>query len=103
MPRNSFLLASLFLLSSYIAVAQHPLIGTWEMVSIAGVDADGEKFKRDSATFQETKIITPTHYILIAMDKQDGAWKFNRCYFGSTKIQGSKYYEFPIMSSETIY
>lgn len=103
MPRNSFLLVLLFVLCSFTALAQHPLIGTWEMASIAGVNADGEKFKFDSATIRETKIITPTHYILIASDKEDGTWKFNRCYFGSTKIEGGKYYEFPIMSSETIY
>jgi hypothetical protein len=103
MLRNLCLLACLLGLSRQVATAQHPLIGTWEMVSIAGVNVDGKKFKLDSATVRETKIITPTHYILIAMDKDDGSWKFNRCYFGGVKIDGGKYYELPIMSSETIY
>jgi hypothetical protein len=103
MPRITFLFLLLFVLNGYVASAQHPLIGTWEMVSISGVNVDGEKFNLDSATTRETKIITPTHYMLIAMSKQDGEWKFNRSYFGSIKIEGGKYYEFPIMSSEQIY
>ncbi|HEX5171514.1 MAG TPA: hypothetical protein VFW11_20190 [Cyclobacteriaceae bacterium] len=103
MARNSFLFVYLFVLSGYIAAAQHPLIGTWEMVSIEGVNAEGEKFKLDSTTTGEAKIITPTHYILIAMDKEDGKWTFNRSYFGKIKIDGSKYVEIPMMSSEPIY
>jgi hypothetical protein len=103
MFRNLCLLAFLCVFSGQVATAQHPLFGTWEMVSIAGVNVDGKKFKLDSATVRETKIITPTHYILIAMDKADDSWKFNRCYFGSVKIDGGKYYEVPIMSSGTIY
>lgn len=73
------------------------------MVSIVGSNVDGEKFKLDTTTIRETKIITPTHYILIASDKEDGKWKFNRCYFGRTKIDASKYYEFPVSSSERIF
>ena len=103
MARNSFLFVYLFVLSGYIAAAQHPLIGTWEMISIEGVNADGEKFKLDSTTISEAKIITPTHYILISTDKEDGQWKFNRSYFGSVKIDGGKYFEIPMMSSEPIY
>jgi len=103
MPRNTSLLLCLFILGSFVATAQHPLFGTWEMVSISGVNAEGAKFNLDTSAIHETKIITPTHYILIAMDKQDGTWTFNRCYFGSIRISGEKYYEIPIMSSETIY
>ena len=50
MSRYSFLLAYLLVFSGYVATAQHPLVGTWEMVSIAGANVDGEKFKLDSAT-----------------------------------------------------
>jgi hypothetical protein len=103
MNKNSLLLLYLLVLSSYFATAQHPLIGTWEMVSIAGVNVDGEKFKLDSTTIRETKIITPTHYILMARDNENGNWKFNRCYLGKTKIDGSKYYEIPLASSEPIF
>jgi hypothetical protein len=103
MTKNSLLLFYLLVLSSYLATGQHPLIGTWEMVSIAGVNVDGEKFSVDTTTVRETKIITPTHYILIARDNENGNWKFNRCYAGKTKIEGSKYYEIPVISSNQIY
>jgi hypothetical protein len=103
MTRNSLLLFYLFVFSSYLATGQHPLVGTWEMVSIAGVNVDGEKFKLDTTAIRETKIITPTHYILIARDNENGNWKFNRSYAGKTKIDGSKYYEIPLASSEPIY
>lgn len=103
MIRNSLLLSCLILLGSHLAAAQHPLIGTWEMVSIAGTNVDGQKFNLDSTAIHETKIITPSHYILIAADKEDEKWKFNRCYFGRTKIEDDKYYEIPIMSSQPIY
>jgi hypothetical protein len=73
------------------------------MVSIAGVNVDGEKFSLDTTTIRETKIITPTHYILIARDGENGTWKFNRCYAGKTKIDGSKYYEIPVLSSNPIF
>jgi hypothetical protein len=103
MTRNSLLLFYFLILTSYFATGQHPLVGTWEMVSIEGVNVDGEKFKLDSTTIRETKIITPTHYILIARDNEDGNWKFNRSYSGKTKIDGSKYYEIPVVSSQRIF
>jgi hypothetical protein len=103
MPRNSILLFLLLVLCSSVATAQHPLVGTWEMVSIAGVNVDSEKFNLDTATIRETKIITPTHYILIAMDRDNGDWKFNRSYAGTTKFDGAKYYEIPVMSSNPIF
>ena len=103
MPQSSFLLFYLLILSTSVATAQHPLVGTWEMVSIAGVNVDGEKFNLDTTTIRETKIITPTHYILIAMDRDNGNWKFNRSYVGTTKFDGSKYYEIPVVSSNPIF
>jgi hypothetical protein len=88
---------------SAVATAQHPLVGTWEMVSIEGVNVDGEKFKLDTTTIRETKIITPTHYILIAQDKENGQWTFNRSYAGKVKFVGDQYYEVPEISSLMIY
>jgi hypothetical protein len=82
---------------------QHPLEGTWEMVSISGINADGEKFYLDTTTVKETKLITATHYILIARDKEGTGWKFNRCYAGAVKMDGEKYYEFPFISSLRIF
>jgi hypothetical protein len=87
----------------HLAFTQHPLEGTWEMVSISGINADGEKFYLDTTTVKETKLITATHYILIARDKELNGWQFNRCYAGTVKMDGEKYYEFPVISSLRIF
>jgi hypothetical protein len=101
---NKVALVLLFcLISSLCTVAQHPLEGTWEMVSISGTNADGEKFYLDTTTVKETKIITATHYILIATDKEKDSWTFNRCYAGTVRMHGDKYYETPLVSSLRIF
>jgi hypothetical protein len=82
---------------------QHPLVGTWEMISISGINADGQNFFLDTSTVKETKIITPSHYILIARDKENGSWLFNRCYVGLAKIDGNQYFETPLLSSLRIF
>ena len=60
------------------AVAQHPLVGTWNMISVKGIDADGNRFFLDTTSVKETKIITPTHYMLIAWDVESDSLIFNR-------------------------
>ncbi len=83
--------------------AQHPLIGTWEMVSIKGTNAAGEKFSSDTSTIREIKIITPTHYMLIAQDVEGDSLVFNRCYAGTVHIQDNRYKETPTLSSAPIF
>jgi len=92
-----------FLLFSVTLAAQHPLIGTWEMVSIKGISANGEKFSIDTSTVREVKIITPTHYMLIAHDVQKDSLVFNRSYAGTIKIDGNKYIEYPTQASVQIF
>jgi hypothetical protein len=98
---------SAFLIFSIVTcatlVAQHPLVGTWEMVTIKGIDANGEKFSSDTSTIREIKIITPTHYMLIAQDVEGDSLVFNRCYAGAVKIDGDSYNEIPIVSSVPIF
>jgi hypothetical protein len=98
-----FLVMSLSCTLAQQSQQQHPLVGTWEMISISGVNADGEKFYLDTTTVRETKIITPTHYMLIATDRENGKWTFNRCYAGTVKMEGPKYYETPLLSSLRIF
>lgn len=93
----------LLLVISMPGKSQHPLVGTWEMVSIKGTNAAGEKFSYDSKTTREVKIITPTHYMLIAHDVEGDSLVFNRCYAGSIQINGSKYNEIPMLSSVAIF
>ena len=83
-----------FVLSLSVCVCsfgQHPLFGTWELVSIKGINAAGERFSADTSTIREVKIITPTHYMLIADDVENDSLVFNRCYFGTIRIDGDKY------------
>lgn len=81
----------------------HPLVGSWEMISIKGINAEGEKFSFDTSTVREIKIITPSHYMLIAFDVEDDSLVFNRSYFGELKLSGNQYIEIPIASSVQIF
>jgi hypothetical protein len=73
------------------------------MVSIKGVNAEGEKFSDDTSHIREVKIITPTHYMLIAHDVEGDSLVFNRCYAGTVQVQGNKFIETPTLSSVSIY
>ncbi len=99
---TAFVLTS-FLFCSFSSVAQHPLIGTWEMVSIRGINADGVDFEIDTSTVRETKIITPTHYMLIARDVRGDSLVFNRSYAGAIRLDGNKYIEIPQQASVQIF
>jgi hypothetical protein len=96
----SFILVSI---GSTSLLAQHPIIGTWEASSLKGTDAGGEKFKWDTLNYREVKIITPTHYILIASDLEDDSLVFSRAYVGRVTLKGEKYIEDPILSSAPIF
>ena len=85
------------------AIAQHPLVGTWEMISVKGIGADGEAFFLDTTSVRETKIITPTHYMLIAWDVDDDSLMFNRTMTGQVRLEGRKYIEVPSHASVQIF
>jgi hypothetical protein len=95
---------SIFLLiASTHLYAQQPPIGTWEMVSIKGITASGEKFSRDTSTVREIKVITTTHYMLIAQDVEKDSLVFNRAYAGTVRFEGNKYIEVPLLASVDLY
>ena len=83
--------------------AQHPLVGTWEMISVKGLDADGNPFYLDTTAVKETKIITPTHYMLIAWDVEGDSLIFNRTMAGGVRMEGEKYIETPAQASVQIF
>jgi hypothetical protein len=93
-------LIMMIIISGY---GQHPLVGTWEMISIKGVNAAGEKFSNDTTTIREVKIITPTHYVLIAHDVEGDSTVFNRSYAGVIELDGNKYTEKPMLASVPIF
>ncbi|HET9486061.1 MAG TPA: hypothetical protein VFO54_01430, partial [Chryseosolibacter sp.] len=83
--------------------AQHALVGTWEMLSGKGINADGEPFSIDTTTVKETKIITPTHYMLIAWDVDKDSLMFNRTMAGEVRLEDDKYIEIPTQASVQIF
>ena len=101
--KRRFTILGAILLFSFTLAAQHPLIGTWEMVSIKYINADGEKLSVDTSSVREVKIITPTHYMLIAHDVQGDSLVFNRSYAGTIKLEGERYIEFPTQASVQIF
>lgn len=100
---NSLLVFLGLMLTCENGFAQNPLQGTWIMISATGTGADGESFKLDSATTHEMKIITGSHYMLIASNKSGNSLSFNRSYAGTLKLEGDKYIETPLYSSNTIF
>jgi hypothetical protein len=101
--KKIFSLSMFVLFLSVSGSAQNPLVGTWEMVSIKGINAEGERFSLDTTSIHEIKIITPTHYMLIASDVFKDSLIFNRSYAGTVRLEGNKYIETPSLASVPIY
>lgn len=105
-PPSSIAKAVFLLMTLFAAVdarAQHPLVGTWEMISVKGIDADGNPFFFDTTAVKETKIITPTHYMLIAWDVEKDSLLFNRTMAGQVRLENEKYIEIPTQASVQIF
>jgi hypothetical protein len=100
---KTFALFVLILCYNLPGFCQHPLVGTWEMISIKGINADGERFSFDTTTVRETKVITPTHYMLIAHNVEGDSLIFNRSYAGTLRLEGNEYIEEPVISSLPIF
>lgn len=101
--KTRFALVALFCSFALSAVAQHPLVGTWNMISVKGIDADGKRFFLDTTSVKETKIITPTHYMLIAWDVESDSLIFNRTMAGKVRLEDEKYIEVPMQASVQIF
>jgi hypothetical protein len=91
--KTKYTLLTALLISSLCANGQHPLVGTWEMISIKGTDYDGKPFFADKTRMREIKIITPTHYMLIAQDVKGDSLVFNRSHAGTVRFEGNQYIE----------
>jgi hypothetical protein len=75
------------------------LVGTWELVSFKGVDTAKNKMVLDQSMVRETKIITPTHYMLIAHRVVADTLVFERAIAGAIKVTGTKFVETPMYAS----
>jgi hypothetical protein len=102
MKPRIFLIVLLYCTCAH-AAAQHPLVGTWEMISVKGIGADKEPFFFDTTTVRETKIITPSHYMLIACDVEGDSLMFNRTMAGNVRVEKGKYIEIPKQASVEIF
>ena len=89
--KTKLIFSSLILFCSMTIFAQHPLIGTWEMVSIKGTDADGIPINWNTATLRITKIITPTHYMLMQHIVRNDSVIFSLAHAGPIQFEGNKY------------
>ena len=101
--KTPFLLILVLYFTAAHVTAQHPLVGTWEMISVKGVDAEGDPFFLDTSSVRETKIITPTHYMLIAWDVDKDSLIFNRTMGGQVRLEGERYIETPTQASVQIF
>jgi hypothetical protein len=86
--------------SMQLLAQQSPLVGTWEMVSGKVTGPEGQKESFDHSTHRETKIITPTHYMLISQDVRDDTLIFERSLGGTIRITGNKFVETPTIGSD---
>jgi hypothetical protein len=73
------------------------------MISVKGIGADKEPFFFDTTSVRETKIITPTHYMLIAWDVEGDSLTFNRTMAGNVRPEKQKYIEIPTQASVQIF
>jgi hypothetical protein len=98
--KTKFILSCILLFCSATIFAQHPLIGTWEYVSIKGTDADGQRFDWTNANMREIKIVTPTHYMLIQHIVRNDSVIFNTAHAGTIRFEGDKYFRTPTVTSD---
>ncbi|HSJ69363.1 MAG TPA: hypothetical protein VK921_16900 [Anditalea sp.] len=69
---------ALFLFSSFQLFAQHDLVGTWE---------------RKNDTINSVKIITPTHWMVYAEEKNQNGTEFMWSHGGTYTLKGNNYVE----------
>lgn len=101
MKKNLILGMAMILWSSLPLMAQQsPLVGTWELVSGKITEPGGQKITIDTLQSRETKIITPTHYMLISRRIQNDTLKFERTLGGTIRITGNKFVETPFLASD---
>lgn len=92
MKTKAVLVAALLMISAQL-FAQLPIVGTWELVSMKGTNFAGQPTFVDASMQKVIKIITPTHYMLIAHDVKGDSLVFNRSHAGEVILDGNKYIE----------
>lgn len=98
--KTKSIISILMLFCSMTIFAQHPLTGTWEMVSIKGTDADGKAFDWNTANLRIIKIITPTHYMLMSHIVRNDSAIFNNAHAGPIQFTDNTYSQTCTVSSD---
>jgi hypothetical protein len=98
--KTKSILSIILLFCSLTIFAQHPLIGTWELVSLKGTDADGKPYNWNTANLRITKIITPTHYMLMQHIVRNDSVIFNNAHAGPIQFADNKYSHTQTVSSD---
>ncbi|RNI28827.1 hypothetical protein [Rufibacter latericius] len=68
------------------------IVGTWEMVSMAGTNEDGGPITRDVTTVKQYKVITPTHWMYIVKGMIRDTLRMHGGH-GTYTLTGNKYVE----------
>jgi hypothetical protein len=68
-------------------------VGTWHMMSQKVTNPKGKTTKTDMTRLKQVKIITPTHWMFIAENIENGKKKFRNALGGSYTLHGTKYVE----------
>ncbi len=63
----------------------------------------GRNFRLTTTSVREIKIITATHYMLIACDVSGDSISFNRTMAGTVRLDGDRYFENPMHASVEIF
>lgn len=92
MKTKTVLLAALLMTCAQL-FAQLPIVGAWELLSMKGTNFAGQPTFVDASMQKVIKIITPTHYMLIAHDVKGDSLVFNRSHAGEVILDGNKYIE----------
>jgi hypothetical protein len=92
---------SLFLiLTSTVAFAQHPLTGSWKLMSATVIGKEGTKRELNSGNTHELLIFSPTHIASISeMVDPEGKKTFNQSMLGMYQLSGNTYTVMPLMAS----
>jgi hypothetical protein len=68
-------------------------VGTWHMISQKVTNPKRKTTKTDMSKLKQVKIISPTHWMFIAENIEDGKKKFKSALGGSYTLNGTKYVE----------
>lgn len=68
-------------------------VGTWHMTSQKVTNPKGKTTKTDMSKIKQVKIISPTHWMFIAEDIENGKKKFRSALGGSYTLNGTRYVE----------